>query len=173
MDQKFHRGDYVTATIHEYDGTDRQIEAIVVGSYADLYGGKSRDSYKLFPKPGSQAHVAWYTERQLTLIHTDQYLRLAVWEAAADATRKTQSDLDWIFAHGDDVLEHRLGPSLATLAACLGMTNLWGKNGEGCVYYQNVVTLLSLARPFLETGDRAGWETYCRSAVDNAKNQAS
>ena len=100
-----------------------------------------------------QTHV-WYTRAGLPC-------RLALLCRRGAAERKQKSDLDWIFANGPAVAEKPHGASIQALAECFGLTNLWGRNGEGITYYSNARGTLELATPYLKAGDKAGWLARC------------
>ena len=78
-------------------------------------------------------------------------------ESDAKAEADMKSDLDWIFSHGKEVLEAPHGSTIAALAECFGLTNLWGSRGEGITYYTNAMKTMAAAEPFLKTGDKEGW----------------
>ena len=80
-DQKFFEGDLVR--IAKDLGPSMQHfphdqEAVVIGSYADQYGGRDANNSQEFTlyllKDGNQ--VSWYCENQLELIRTNAYDRL-------------------------------------------------------------------------------------------------
>jgi ribosomal protein S24E len=160
--QKFKKGDWVQIAKdlgRSMTHFTADCEAIVVGSYKDQYGGSDTKSYTLYLK--NQGKSSWYEEHQLTLIESGRLDKLKEWEDAEEAERKEKSDLDWIFTHGKEVLEHPHGASIASLAKCFGLTNLWGSHGEGFVYYENARKTLAVARSFLEMGDKDGWLAHC------------
>lgn len=167
--QKFHKGDWVRIAKDlgwSMKHFTADTEAIVVGSYADQYGGKNYDSYTLHIK--DQGQSSWYYESQLTLIESGRSDKLAKWQAEQAADIKQKSDLDWIFSNGPAVAEKGYSASIAALAECFGMTNLWGKSGEGFVYYQNALATLELARPYLESNDKDGWLRQCKQIIITA-----
>ena len=160
MKQKFKKNDHVMidkdlgpSMSHFTSGC----EAIVLYSYHDEYGGGGRhkQDYGLYIR--GQGSSAWYHEDQLTLIaHKAKSLKKK-WKAEAKAEDKEKSDLDWIFAHGQEVIDNGYGGSIAALAATLGVDDLWGPSGEGFVYYQNAQTILLISSPFLKDGDKEGF----------------
>lgn len=137
------------------DHFEADVDAIVIGSYADQYGGNNTRDYTLYIH--DYGRVSWYCEHQLTLIKHDQKALLDQWENEKESETKQKSDIDWIFEHGDEVLKNPHGASIQTLASCLGIDNLWGSRGEGMTYYSNAMGTLKMAKPFLETNDKAGW----------------
>ena len=130
-------------------------DAIVIGSYADKFGGDNTTSYTLHVKGHGEA--SWYYEHQLTLIDLNRLDLLKQWKDKEKAEQKEKSDIDWIFNNGRDVLKHTHAASISALAACCGITNLWGNSGEGLVYLSRAMSILSLAEPFLKAGDKQGW----------------
>ena len=171
--QKFHKGDLVRIAKDlgpSMGHFESDCEAIVVGSYAEQYGGSNTNSYSVFLK--GKGHSSWYYEDQLSLIESAMLNKLKEWQDEVDTDRKQKSDLDWVFSHGNDVLHSRYGASIQALANCFGLTNLWGKNGEGFVYYGNALRTLALAEPFLKSGDKDGWLSFCaelRSSIERTE----
>lgn len=165
--QRFHKGDWVQIA-KDLGPSMRHFtadcEAIVVGSYNDQYGGGNVDSYTLHLKGRGQ--TSWYYASQLTLIEKGRGDKLSEWKAEEEAEAKEKSDLDWIFAHGEEVLKSAHGSTVAALANCLGVTNLWGSRGEGFVYYENALRTLAAAEPFLKAGDKAGWLAACAALIE-------
>jgi len=168
--QKFNRGDWVRVAkdLGPYmSHFTADCEAIVIGSYADQYGGSNHNSYTLHLKGAGQC--SWYYGEQLTLIEPGRIDKLQAWEEEQEAERKQKSDLEWIFAHGAEVLAKPHGASIAALAKCFGLTNLWGRNGEGITYYSNAMGTLAAAEPFLATGDKEGWLKRAKEMMDNVR----
>ena len=162
MSQKFQKGDLVHVAKDLGSSMSHftaDIDAIVIGSYQDQFGGGNTKDYTLHLKGHGQ--VSWYQESQLELLERNRGDLLANWEAEQETERKQKSDIDWIFANGPDVLKETHGASVATLARGLGITNLWGFHGEGLAYYENSMRVLALAAPFLEGKDKAGWLALC------------
>lgn len=160
--QKFQKGDWVRVAkdlgAHMSHFT-ADCEAIVVGSYADKYGGSNTKSYTLHLK--DHGECSWYEEQQLTLIESGRLDKLKQWEDEAEAERQQKSDLDWVFANGEDVLKEPHDASVQALANCFGLTNLWGSRDEGITYYNNAIGTMLLAAPYLKAGDKAGWLAHC------------
>lgn len=156
--QKFQKGDWVRIAKDlgpSMSHFTADCEAIVIGSYKDQYGGDNTDSFTLHLKGRGQS--SWYYDSQLTMIESGRLDKLQAWEEEAEAERKQKSDLEWIFANGPEVAEKPHGASIQALAECFGLTNLWGRNGEGITYYSNAMGTLELAAPYLKAGDKAGW----------------
>ena len=79
--QKFNKGDKVKVTddlgphmSHFQSG----MEAIVIGSYKDQFGGSNTKSYTIHIQ--GQGEISWYYEHQLTLIEKGCYDELDNWE---------------------------------------------------------------------------------------------
>jgi len=162
--QKFNKGDYVQIAKDLGESMSHftsDCEAIVIGSYADQYGGSDTNSYTLHIK--GEGRSSWYYGEQLELIEADRIELLEQWEQEEKEMEVIKSNLDWIFANGKEVLEKNHGATVSALAKCFGLTNLWGSNGEGITYYSNAMTTMQLAKPFLEAGDKEGWFSYCKT----------
>lgn len=167
MLQKYNKGDHVQVAKdlgHGMSHFQSDCEAIIIGSYTDQFGGGCTKSYTIHIKDGGE--VSWYEEHQLGLIEANRLDLLEQWEEEAKNEADMKSDLDWIFANGEDVLKNPHGDTVAALAECFGLTDLWGNRGEGATYYCNVVTTLSMATPFLRAGDKEGWLNYCKQEIE-------
>ena len=162
--QTFNTGDWVMVAKGASLFAEEEREAIVIGSYADQYGGASRNTYTLHLK-GDSGGSSWYDEPYLTLIERDRTDLLRQWKAEAEIERQQKSDLDWIFANGQGVVDSPSGHSVQALAACFGLTDLWGSRGEGITYYRNSQTTMVIARPYLLAGDKVGWLGLCREMM--------
>jgi len=162
MTQKFHKGDHVQVAKdlgRSMRHFTNDCEAIVVGSYKDQFGGSDTKSYTLHLKDRGQC--SWYEEHQLELIEAGRVDLLEKWEKEKEDECEKKSNLDWIFSNGQSVIESAHGATIAALAKCFGLENLWGSHGEGFVYYKNALFTLGLAKPFLEKNDKAGWLNFC------------
>lgn len=137
------------------------VDAIVIGSYADQYGGTNTDSYTLHLKGRGQS--SWYYGKQLTLIEKNRAELLELWEKEAEEQRQVEDDLYWIFSHGEEVLKSASGATVAALAKCFGLTDLWGARGEGITYYARSLWTLQLAEPYLRARDREGYLEFCKT----------
>jgi hypothetical protein len=123
-------------------------------------GNMFEHSYSLFIK--SHGETAWYHDSNLKLIKHNQFQLLEEWWNKAKEEERQKSNLDWIFKNGNSVLKSAHGSTVSALAACLGCSNLWGSRGEGFVYCQNAIKVLTMATPFLETSDRSGWLEFSK-----------
>ena len=169
--QKFNKGDLVRVDeqmprhmAHFKAGC----EAIVIGSYADRYGGENTDSYTIHIR--GSGRVSWYHEAQLTITQKGAHEKLAEWKAEERANKELKSSIDWIFSHGEEVLAGAEGATIGALADALGIKNLWGSHGEGFVYYQNSRMVLAAAEPFLKAGDKEGWLAFVETIKRGMKN---
>lgn len=162
--QKFHNGDHVKVaddlgpTMSHFTAG---VEAIVIGSYKDQYGGDNTNDYTLHLKGGGLC--AWYRESQLTLIAEGQHDMLKQWEDERDAEIAQKSELDWIFDNGQEVLQRPHRASVQALANCVGIGDLWGSHGEGLAYYENTRRVLAAAAPYLEARDKDGWLEFAKA----------
>jgi len=134
-------------------------EAIVLGTYSELCYGTDIESYSLYIK--GRGDVSWYKENQLILIEVNRGDLLEKWKKEEKEERDIKSDLDWIFANSEEVLEDFPEASISKLASCFGLTNLWGASGEGFIYYQNFINTIETAKPFLLNKDKLGWLEFC------------
>ena len=162
--QKFNKGDHVMVAKDlgkSMSHFDNDCEAIVMYTYAEKYWGYGHKSYCLHIKGRGQS--SWYYEQQLELIEANRLDLLEKWEREAKEEADMKSDLDWIFAHGKEVLEGAHGDTVSALAKCFGLTDLWGSRGEGITYYSNAMTTLAMAKPFLEAGDKEDWINHCKT----------
>jgi len=163
VEQKFDKYDYVRiakdlgSSMSHFTADE---DAIVIASYHDLYGG-SDDNHHYCIYIKGHGETSWYYEHQLTLIEHGRKDLLKQWKAEAAARYKQHSDLDWIFAQGEEIFKDCPSGSIEALAACFGLTNLWGANGEGVTYLSNSIATLNLALPFLLKKDKEGWLAAC------------
>jgi hypothetical protein len=171
--QKFHMGDLVhiaqdLGPMMTHFVSDQ--DAIVLGSYADQYGDprsvQGEPVYTLFLK--DRGETSWYYESQLHLLENNRRDLLRQWREELERDRAMKADLDWIFGHGKEVLEHGYGASMQTLASCFGCTNLWGSRGEGYVYFTRAMATREMAAPYLRNGDKAGWLAHCEKIKEGA-----
>lgn len=162
--QKFHRGDLVRIAKDlgpSMSHFTADCDAIVVGSFADRFGGNDHESYTLHLN--GRGESSWYQGSQLTMIEPGRVDKLKEWEDELEVARRQRSDIDWIFAHGEEVMKEGYGASIQALADCFGVTNLWGSHGEGIAYYRNATATVAMAEPYLRSGDKAGWLARCEA----------
>ena len=157
-EQKFQKGDLVHVAANLGSAMSHftaDIDGIIIGSYADQYGGSGTDSYTLHLK--GRGECSWYWENQLTLIEADRLDLLDKWKQELEAEIKQKGDLDWIFENGPDVAAAPHGASLQSLADSLGLGSLWGSRGEGVTYWTRSMQILEVATPYLKNKDKGGW----------------
>jgi hypothetical protein len=160
--QKFQKGDLVQIDKDRGGYIGRLAagcEVVVVGSYADQFGGDDRSCYTLYLKRFGPC--SWVYEQELTLIEPARTDKLQEWENEVELENKKKSDLDWIFANGESVIKTPDGASIQALANCFGLTNLWGNSGEGWTYYRNARMTLMMAEPYLAANNKVGWLEFC------------
>jgi len=68
-------------------------------------------------------------------------------------------DLDWIFAHGAQVLADPQPASITALAESIGWLP---PSGEGYAYWHEADIVLIAAWPSLINKDRRSWDEMCR-----------
>lgn len=167
--QKFKKYDHVQIAKQlprDMSSFTGDIDAVVMGSYADLCGG-SKDGpheYELYIR--GEEEVAWYPEATLTLIDNQGKSLLKQWRKEAAENETTFSDLDWIFQNGPAVIEAPEWSSLQALADCLGYGRLWGDAFAAEAAYINGTIVLQSAIPFLRAKDKEGWLTFCKAAKE-------
>ncbi len=162
--QKFNKGDHVRVAKDlgkSMRHFDNDCEAIVMYTCAERYGGNNHKSYCIHIK--GKGETSWYSEHQLELIDANRLDLREQWEREEKEEADMKSDLDWIFAHGKEVLDSAHGATVSALAKCFGLTDLWGSRGEGITYYSNARATLAMAKPFLEAGDKEGWLCHCKT----------
>ena len=169
--QKFNKYDYIRIVkdlgcfMSHFQG---DCDAIIIGSYADQFGGKDIKSYTVYLK--GQGQVSWYREHQLILIEKNRKDIYDKWEAERQKEIEQKSDINWIFANGKEVINNGYGASVITLAKYLNIVNLWGEHGEYFTYSENATLLLEMAKFFLLTNDKIGWLKFCEKARNDRKN---
>lgn len=75
MEQKFFRGHrvHIAEDLGPHMGHfTGDVDAIVMGSYSDQFGGDNNDSYSLLLLTECPHAVSWYDEDQLTLVNSDR-----------------------------------------------------------------------------------------------------
>lgn len=162
LKQKYNKGDHVRVVKDLgrcMSHFQSDCEAIIVGSNHDQYCGGKTSSYTIYIR--GRGEVSWYHEHQLKIIEKNRLDLLEQWVADVKNEVNIKSDLNWIFSSGEQVLKDLHGATIAALARCFGLMNLWGDRGEGIDYYYNANLTINLAKPFLESGDKEAWLAYC------------
>lgn len=163
MNQKFNYGDLVKIACtlgSDMSHFPSNQEAIVIASYNDKYGGDDTENYTLYIK--GMEEVSWYMENQIRLIKSGCFDILNKWRKEHKDQMEKMSNLDWIFSHGEEVLESGYGPCIVALAKCLNVDvdDLWGSRGEGFTFASNSIEVLRVAAPFLLKNDKQKWLEY-------------
>lgn len=152
--QKFRRGDLVMCQ-HSDVTPNLPPLGIVLGSYADQFGGSDTKSYTvMFQRHG---RVSWYQESQLREAGHVGEDGIAKMQAELDAEQAQESDLDWAQANypGLDAGLPFSGHACDALMAAVGITNGWGVRGEGATLHEARMVTLNLLDEALLTRDRA------------------
>ena len=154
--QRFKRGDVVhivkdLGPSMAHFENDR--DAIIIGSYRDLYGGEDNinDWTVMFCDTGCE--VSWYHTSQLTFLRHGGEAEIEKVKLARDLRVTTERDINWILANWRSIREHPPGATMGKLMELVGITNPWGRNGEGITYYSNVARTCLLLDPALSTGE--------------------
>jgi len=158
--QKFQRGDvvHIAADLgpsmwHFQSDQD----AVVMGSYADRFGGDNHDSYTLlFLDTGDE--VSWYYDSQLTLLRHESEEFIAGIKAEREKRDAQQSELAWIVSNWKAIREAPPGATMNELMRRVGITEPWGNHGEGIVWHRNATWTLNLLDDVLRAGDIAAVE---------------
>ena len=143
------------------------VEAIVMYTYASKYGGPDNESYGLYLKGSGE--TAWYYENQLTLIDEDGKKYLDLWQEEEDTRKERETDLDWIFENGPNIVDKLSGYSAQALADSLSLGSLWGSCGEGIDYYANYQIISAVAKSYLEKQDIEGWLSLAEELKNRTK----
>jgi len=153
-EQKFKRGDVVRIAADlglSMSHFRKDEDAVVMGSYADEYGGCNTKDYTLLFFGGQE--TSWYEEHQLTFLRHDGEDIITKIKDKRKEKDKIESDLNWIVANWKDI---RANPSYATmkkLMRLIGITSPWGKHGEGMDLFNNQKYTFKCLDPVLLTGD--------------------
>jgi len=133
--QKFKRGNLVhvdkeLGSMMTHFENDK--DAIIVGSYADQFGGNNTKSYTLiFLDDGCE--VSWYEEHQLTLIDEGGEHLFEEAKATREKIRKQDTDINYILEHLD--LGRLSSESILMLFDVIGFKTLFHKSGEFFVLF--------------------------------------
>ena len=160
MAQKYHRGDVVfVGTMSDEEGMGHfpgDQEAIVMGSYADQYGGgpSCEDHYTLL-FTGSGGESSWYYDHHLTFIRHGGESEIEAVHAKRAGQDAHDANLDWIVSNWNSIRERPPMASLFALAALSGYSpdDLWGKHGEGIDLWSNTTQIHRAFDPVLLGGD--------------------
>lgn len=134
--QKFKRGDLVHivadlgASMAHFES---DLDAVVMGSYADQFGGSDTSNYTvMFVTNG--AEVSWYPEQSLIFKqHLSQH-DIDQIISAKETRQARDSRLEWIAENWNG---EPSGATCEALMRAIGIENPWGRNGEGYTWYVN------------------------------------
>lgn len=167
LTQKFKRGDVVRIAKDlgphmAHFENDR--DAVIIGSYRDQYGGDNIDSWTvMFCDTGYR--VSWYETQQLTFIKNIGEDGIEAILVAKSKREDVEKDFDWIVANWIGIRENPSGATMAKLMSLVGITNPWGRNGEGFVYHANMMATYKLLDPVLSTGRQERRRIVSRQAI--------
>ena len=129
-EQKFKRGNLVHIAKNlgsMMSHFDNDKDAIVMGSYADQFGGTDTDSYTvMFVEDGNEC--SWYYESQLTLIDEGGEHLIEEANKAKERILKQDTDIKYIVSKLDD--GNLSSESILLLFDMLGHDTSFHKNGE-------------------------------------------
>jgi hypothetical protein len=153
--QKFKRGDVVhiaknLGSMMNHFPNDQ--DAIIMGSYRDQYGGDDVDSWTvMFCDSGGES--SWYETWQLTFLRHGGEVEIEKVKMLRARREASQRDVNWIVSNWLNIRENPPGATMAELMKLVGITNPWGKHGEGITYYANMMRTRQLLDPVLSIGD--------------------
>lgn len=165
--QNFHHGDVVKladefpACMSHFSGAGE--EAVVVGSYADQFGGRGgggEPNYTLMLRTGTTS--SWYQESLMTFVRKGGEELMAQWEAEREEREAKYKDIDWILENWQSIAKSTPGVVMETLAKEVGTPSLWGSRGEAFAFYENALILRSLLDEALRTGDKDVFRARCQ-----------
>lgn len=130
MQQKFQAGDLVRVADNlgpSMEHFQKGCNAIVLGSYADQFGGDNHEVYTLFIE--NHGEVSWYYESQLTFVRHAPDL-LESWREQREARSAQEADLKWIRENWGDVRTGVSSTSALRLLEWIGVRSSFLVNGE-------------------------------------------
>jgi hypothetical protein len=138
-EQKFMRGNLVHIAKdlgpHMSHFTN-DVDAIIIGSYRDLYGGSSVGGYSvIFPDDGSA--VSWYEEDQLTFIDQGGEHLIIEAQKIADARTKQITDLGWVVSNWNEECQNFSPATILFLFEKIGHETSFLRNGEYALLYSD------------------------------------
>lgn len=159
MEQKFKTGNLVRVAedlgpmMDHFPGEGK--EAFIEYSYYEKFGGNqdTMPCYSLLFKNGRS--VAWYDEDQLTLIDEGGEHFLTEIKEKRALKDAEESDLKWIVENWPNIRKKPSGATCEKLMSIVGITEPWGKNGEGLAWYTNACYAISMLDEVLMEGMQA------------------
>lgn len=151
--QKFHKGDLVDI---DYVG-----EAVIEGSYRNLYGGDHADDdgsgnevgYSVHPHYGGW--VAWHYQSSISLVEHGQDQLVIIWKGEAQKVKDIETDPAWIIENWPKIRHRPSGNVLEYLMSRIGIDEPWGRHGEGWDYYANARRAMVVFDAALCSGEMA------------------
>lgn len=129
------------------------VDAIILGSYDDQYGGGNKDDWSvMFCDSGFSC--SWYHTKQLTFIRHAGEEEIHRIREAKEERDKQKSDIDWILANWKEIRAYPPQATMDKLMAMIGIRNPWGSRGDGMTYHANMIATLNYLDPVLMTGDK-------------------
>ena len=134
-EQKFKRGNlvHIAKDLGEcMSHFENDFDAIILGSYSDLYGGNDTNSYSIMVKETGNS-ISWYYESQMTLIDEGGEHLIVEAKKKRDEVSAKNKDLKYILS----ILEkgNLSSESILILFDLLGFKSSFLRNGEFyCLY---------------------------------------
>lgn len=155
IEQKFKRGDvvHIAADLGQsMSHFEKDKDAVVMGSYAEQFGGDDTKSYTLMFFQGNGS--SWYEEHQLTFLRHGGEEIINEINKKAEEREKIESNLSWIVENWKEIRTGDIpSATIVKLMSFVGITDPWGNHGEGIDYYNHVRYTLKQLDPVLLTGD--------------------
>ena len=153
--QKFKRGDVVHITANLGQSMSHFVndkDVVIEYSYAEKYGGGNIKSYSvMFLDTGNTC--AWYEEHQLTFLYHGGEELIAKITKERKERISVESDLNWIVDNWKKMSGKVPTATMTKLMSLIGITEPWGKHGEGIDWYDNARYTFQCFDPVLQTGD--------------------
>jgi len=135
-------------------------EAIIldVGGATERLNGRKIANYGIMFCNDGAEHW-WYDENLLTFARYGGESEIHRIMDERTARQTVESDLQWICSHWATVRERTPSATMLKLMSLLGVTEPWGRNGEGICYYENQEATYSILDPMLRecNGDVAAF----------------
>lgn len=156
--QKFKRGDvvHIAADLGQsMSHFTKDVDVVILGSYADQFGGGNVKDYTvLFCSNGNE--VAWYEEHQLTFLYYGGEKLISKIKKEREGRQEVEGDLNWIVDNWRVIKTRGRGypsASMDKLMSLIGITEPWGRHGEGIDRWTHIQYTLTHLDPILMTGN--------------------
>ena len=160
MKQKFVRGDKVRVKddlgfthSHFRSGFD----AIILGSYADQFGGDNTNSYTIL-SCDTGTSISWYYDEHLEFVEHVGEQEITRIDEEAKKRIKQESDIEWIWDNWPEIRRSLPSMSAVALMNHIGIRDPWGQRGEGVTFYANAKFAVELLDPILTARDREAFD---------------